>query len=190
MPQLPNVRQEQILAWLRHEQQITIEVLVERLAVSAMTIHRDLDSLAQAGHIEKVRGGAVLSNRGMPGETAHQCVLCAMRVPLRTTFIINTTAGQQIHACCPHCGLMLLEQHTDTDTVLARDFLYGRMVNAGDAFFLVDSEVAVCCTPSVLCFGTEQDAQRFRQGFGGVVLDYHAARTHLSQRHRSVLGNN
>ncbi|MCB9453168.1 MAG: DeoR family transcriptional regulator [Anaerolineaceae bacterium] len=184
MTKLPAVRQEQILAWLQKEKRITIETLAERLGVSIMTIHRDLDVLALAGQVEKVRGAAQISTRGIIGETAHQCSLCSMPVPLRTSFIINTTSGEKVYGCCPHCGLLLLERHPDTTLVLTRDFLYGRMVNAGDAYYLIDSDIAVCCAPSVLCFAGERDAQRFQQGFGGNVLDFEFARAHLISRHR------
>lgn len=169
--------------WLRQEQKVTIDDLAARLNVSIMTIHRDLDALAKAGQVEKVRGGAVMTNRGKHGETTRQCTMCATHIPVRTTFIINTTTSGQLHACCPHCGLLLLDKHPDVVSVLARDFLYGRMVNAGDAYFLLNSDVAACCEPSVLCFANERDASRFRQGFGGDVLDYGGARDYLRGRH-------
>lgn len=184
MTKPPTLRQEQILTWLQKEQRITIEALAERLGVSIMTIHRDLDALARTGKVEKVRGAVQVATRGMPGEAAHQCALCAMPVPPRTSFMINTASGQQVYGCCPHCGLLLLERHPDTTLVLTRDFLYGRMVNAGDATYLIDSAVVVCCSPSVLCFAGEQDARRFQQGFGGSVLDFESARDYLVSRHR------
>ncbi|MCA9981759.1 MAG: nitrous oxide reductase accessory protein NosL, partial [Anaerolineales bacterium] len=90
-------------------------------------------------------------------------------------------------ACCAHCGLLYLGQLAEQEAVpsaLARDFLYGRMVNVQSAFFVVQSAVEVCCVPSTLCFATAEDATRFQQGFGGEVLTYAEAIAFLEQRHQ------
>jgi nitrous oxide reductase accessory protein NosL len=44
------------------------------------------------------------------------------------------------------------------------------MISAGQAYYLVGSEVSVCCVPSILAFGTSTDAEKFQKGFGGQVL--------------------
>ncbi|MBQ6903742.1 MAG: DeoR/GlpR transcriptional regulator, partial [Lachnospiraceae bacterium] len=53
------VRQEKLRKFIDKKKIVTIRELRELLPdVSVMTIHRDLNALADAGIIEKVRGGA------------------------------------------------------------------------------------------------------------------------------------
>lgn len=56
-------RQARILAELRGNGAIRVSELTEHLAVSDITIRRDLGRLAAAGLVEKVHGGAVLVER-------------------------------------------------------------------------------------------------------------------------------
>ncbi len=58
---IPSGRQQQILTWLETEQRLTIKQLVDRFYVSGMTIHRDLDKLAEKGLVTKVHGGVELA---------------------------------------------------------------------------------------------------------------------------------
>jgi len=90
----------------------------------------------------------------------------------------------QLTACCPHCGLMLLSDITEVDSALARDYLYGRMVNVYQAYYLVASDVSLCCEPTVLCFAKLADAEKFSLGFGGHVMDFSQALSHLTSSHR------
>jgi DeoR/GlpR family transcriptional regulator of sugar metabolism len=53
-------RRQQILMHLRHEETASVEQLAELAGVSRMTIHRDLDRLAERRMVRKIRGGATL----------------------------------------------------------------------------------------------------------------------------------
>lgn len=57
----PRSRRAGILELLRVKGELRIEELSEFFGVSPMTIHRDLDTLAGAGKVVRVRGGARLS---------------------------------------------------------------------------------------------------------------------------------
>ncbi len=57
-PTLARHRQELILTDIRQRGAVRVSELVARLGVSDMTIRRDLDVLAAAGHLAKVHGGA------------------------------------------------------------------------------------------------------------------------------------
>ena len=46
----------------------------------------------------------------------------------------------------------------------------GHIVSASQAAYLLNSEASVCCLPSVLSFGSKEDAEKFRQGFSGEVV--------------------
>jgi DeoR/GlpR family transcriptional regulator of sugar metabolism len=54
-------RREALLQYLRVHENASVEELVEKMHVSKMTVHRDLDRLAEQRLIRKVRGGATLT---------------------------------------------------------------------------------------------------------------------------------
>ena len=55
---LAGQRQQLILEEVRRSGAVRVSELTDRLAVSDMTIRRDLDVLASAGLVAKVHGGA------------------------------------------------------------------------------------------------------------------------------------
>ncbi len=190
MGKMPSMRQESILMWLREESPLTIVQLAERLGVSAMTVHRDLGKLAAEKRVQKIHGGVKLATTTIPSvptaatvPTATICKMCGMRVARRTSFSIHNKQGETYHACCPHCGMLLLQRCDDVDSALAREFLYGRMVNVHQAFFVIDSDITLCCMPSTICFASESDAARFQKGYGGQVMDFETAVTFLTDHH-------
>ncbi len=181
MDSTPVERREQIVAWLREDQLLRIDDLVQRLGVSTMTVHRDLTALSEAGLVEKVHGGVRLPDPNLV--TTETCLLCQMPVKRRLHFVLTTRNNEVIRACCPHCGLLLLHTRTDIATALLRDFIYGRILNVHQAYFVVESRIAVCCVPSVLAFASHTDASDFQQGFGGQVMQLPQVHDFLSHSH-------
>lgn len=187
MTSIPERRREQILTWLKDDQLLRIDDLAQRLDVSHMTVHRDLDMLAEMGLVEKVHGAVRLPD---PHKiTTDTCHLCEMPVKPRLQFVITTSSGQTLRACCPHCGMMLLGLQPDVTIALLRDFIYGRVVNVLQAYFVIKSRVALCCEPSVIAFATEDDARDFQSGFGGEVLNFTETCQILKQSHHCSKGD-
>jgi DeoR/GlpR family transcriptional regulator of sugar metabolism len=65
------LRQKEILVALHRDGRVEVPELAQRLAISAITIRRDLDQLAESGALRRVRGGAVtnsLRGEGLPFE--------------------------------------------------------------------------------------------------------------------------
>ena len=182
---LPEQRRAKIVEWLQEEQSLTIDQLARHFEVSAMTIHRDLDLLVKEGRARKVRGGAMPAADALPapGSDQSQCAMCGKRVPRRTTWVVTGENGEQQQACCPHCGFLMHSHATGQQSSLAADFLYGQMVNAHQATFVVGSEVTLCCVPGVLCFASRSDAERFQRGFGGKLLDFAGAMVAMTTAH-------
>jgi len=177
---IPSERQEQILRWLQDEQTLTIDDLIQRLDVSIMTVHRDVNALVKSGQAEKVHGGVTLPTvHTAPHAALPVCRLCGIAAPERTKFIISTQRGQQFFAGTAYCGILLMHQTPDVISAMAKDFLHGRMINARDAVYLIESEVALSCTPSTLVFATKEDAQKFQTGFEGQLMDFEQARDYL-----------
>lgn len=54
----PESRRDEIIAYVNRVHLARVEELAEIFGVSAMTIHRDLDSLAKESRLERIRGGA------------------------------------------------------------------------------------------------------------------------------------
>jgi DeoR family transcriptional regulator, copper-sensing transcriptional repressor len=171
----PNHRQQFILDALASQGSVRIDDLAIALSVSAMTVHRDLDQLASAGHLRKVRGGAVPAEAI---ETDDLCLACYGPLSPRTQMVLHWVDGSQRRACCPHCGLMAVSRDMESiASILVTDFLFGRIVNGRTAAFLAEPNIAICCTPTVLAFEDAHNAQRFQAGFGGEIFDLDGALT-------------
>jgi Fe2+ or Zn2+ uptake regulation protein len=167
-------REKTILELLQKRGSVSIQELAEACGVSAMTIHRDLDKLAKAGLIQKKHGGAALMET-----SPNQCAMCGKPISERTLFIVQLESGEQKRACCAHCGLMIQNHAKGVQQSLAADYLRGHILSAGQAVYLLNSEMAVCCMPSVLTFGSRQDAEKFQTGFGGEIANMREAIEYL-----------
>lgn len=177
---LPFNRRQQILTLLDERGSVSIAHLSHVFQVSEMTVHRDLDELAAEGLLRKVRGGAM----GMQEESAvsDHCLVCHKRPHCHTRVIMQLTHNRQRLACCPHCGLMRLSQNDkDVISVLVTGFLHGRTLAAHTAHYLVQPDITICCTPTILAFERQEDAIRFRTGFGGQIHTLPGALTFLRE---------
>ena len=165
-----NQRQHYILDSLASQGSVSIGDLANSLGVSPMTIHRDLDQLARAGQVRKVRGGAVQATP--PPEADDVCVACYAQLNSRTQVVLHLAGGSQRRACCPHCGLMVLSRgQEEVASFLVTDFLYGRSANGRTASYVAEPAISLCCTPTILAFEDAHDAQRFQAGFGGQLFN-------------------
>ena len=178
---LPTDRHQQILRRLAERGVVYIDELSREFAVSAMTVHRDLDQLEADGYLRKVRGGAVPAARP-PAAATQTCFMCHTAPRSQTQVTLHLADGDSERACCPHCGLHGLELLGErVVSILVADFLRGHAVNAQTAVYLVEPAATICCTPTVLAFQKMEDAQRFQRGFGGEILDISAAQRYLRQ---------
>ncbi len=178
----PTERREQMMVWLREDHLIRIDDLARRLNVSQMTVHRDLDALVETGQVEKVHGAARLPDPNRV--TAETCRLCGMPTPTRFHFVITTLDNQTLTACCAHCGFLLLDTLPNVLSTLLKDFIYSKIINARQAYFVLESRISICCEPSVLAFASETDARDFQKGFGGQVMDFEKTRAYLHKAHQ------
>jgi transcription elongation factor Elf1 len=163
-------REQKILEILQKQGSASIQQLVEELGVSNMTVHRDLNRMIEAGHIHKKHGGAVLV-KNSPSMQEFSCAMCNKPSSGRTVFIVQFENGDKKRACCAHCGLMIQSVSKKVKQSLTADYLHGHIVNANQATYLVGSELKICCVPSILCFASLHEAEKFQKGFGGKLLN-------------------
>jgi DeoR family transcriptional regulator, copper-sensing transcriptional repressor len=180
MSQTPAARQRNILELLDARQILTVQELATELGVSAMTVHRDLNKLASSGRLVKTHGGVALPSQAQAGNGAPvACAMCRRPVPERSAVIMQSPRLGRMTACCPHCGLTLLERGTSADLMLVTDFLNCHVISANDATYLVGSDVESCCRPVILAFAGVDAAERFQRGFGGEIMSLAQVRHHL-----------
>jgi len=113
------------------------------------------------------------------GESA--CAMCGKSTKEKKVFIIYLSNGEQKTTCCAHCGLMLLTLTKGAWQSMTMDYLHGHMVSANKATYLIGCDLNVCCVPTILTFGSRQDAERFQTGFGGTLVSMDDAIQHLME---------
>jgi len=178
MPYSSIDREKKILELLQTQGSASIQELAEVFNVSNMTIHRDLNKLEQSGQIQKKHGGVTLVEKSLL-VSEYTCAMCNKPVSERTVFIVQLDTGEKKRACCGHCGLMIQGQTSNMWQSLTTDYLHGHMVSANQAVYLVGSELNICCVPSVLSFGSQQEAEKFQKGFGGSIVNMETATQQL-----------
>ena len=62
---------------------------------------------------------------------------------------------------------------------MTMDYLHGHMISANQAIYLIGCDLIVCCIPTILTFGSRQEAERFKTGFGGTLASMDDAIQHL-----------
>ena len=178
MPTLSD-RQQQLYEILQTRRRISTKEILTHFEISPATASRDIHALMLAGLAEKASRGVSLVSPAEQSLREKKCSYCGGTVNERTVFIIQLQNGGQRYACCCHCGLMALGQ-VGVQTALASDFVYGRMVNARQAAYVMGSSVNLCCEPSVLCFANVEEAYCFQSGFGGVTYSMNGAISQLN----------
>jgi DeoR family transcriptional regulator, copper-sensing transcriptional repressor len=169
-------RQRYILDRLEKQGTVAISDLKAQLGVSSMTVHRDIDRLATAGLLRKLRGEVSLPDRSItPPGRAGSCALCGGALSDHNMVLVSDDTGERRQACCAHCGLRLLQRSLPGTTALTVDFITHRIVDARQAVYVVESGVTLCCSPGILAFSSPEAAEGFRRGFGGARIDFDQA---------------
>ena len=126
-----NFRQAEILGLARTEGRVAVEDLAQRFEVTLQTIRRDLSDLADAGHLDRVHGGAVLrtgvanigyaARRRMNAEAkAAIARACAAAIPDNSSLILNlgTTTEAVARALLGHRNLTVVTNNMNVANTL------------------------------------------------------------------------
>jgi DeoR family transcriptional regulator, glycerol-3-phosphate regulon repressor len=125
-------RQTEILDIARSEGRVVVEDLAQRFSVTLQTIRRDLTDLADAGHLDRVHGGAMprtgVTNLGYEqrrrmSEAAKAAIAraCAEEIPGNSSIILNlgTTTEAVAHALLHHSSITVVTNNMNVANILA-----------------------------------------------------------------------
>src|SRR5690625_5267804 len=170
---LPIERQNFIKQLMQKNHSMKISELSEKLAVSEITIHRDLKPLIDEGYVLKTFGGVTLSKKEVSSQD--RCTYCHSNIHHKLSFKLILKNGGSETTCCPHCGLLRYRQiSTQVEQVICQDFLRMTTINARGAHFVMESSLELgCCQPQVLPFEYEKHAKQFVKGFNGVIYSFY-----------------
>jgi DeoR family transcriptional regulator, copper-sensing transcriptional repressor len=160
-------RQQEILRLVKQKGNLSVEEIRQIIGISQATAYREIQELSQMGLAAKIPGGI-----SKVENSSTRCVQCRGETNARTTFIIELKDGEKLSACCAHCGMMALASNTNVSTAMTIDFIYGKRINVSQAWYVLNSNVSLCCSPSILSFSNRDDAIHFSKGFGGEIMDF------------------
>jgi len=126
-----NFRQAEILELARIEGRVAVEDLAQRFDVTLQTIRRDLSDLADAGHLDRVHGGAVLRTgvanigyeaRRRMNEAAKSAIAraCAAAIPDNCSLILNlgTTTEAVARELLAHRNITVITNNMNVANIL------------------------------------------------------------------------
>lgn len=167
-------RQKEIIKLVSEKGELSVGDIQKALGISQATAYREIQTLAQLRLLAKIPGGV-----GRLEHSSTHCVQCGRENNPRSAFLFEQKNGKQFTACCSHCGLMALANRADVSLAMTTDFFYGTMLNARQAWYVLDSDVSLCCRPSILSFSNRTDAERFVKGFNGEVISFTSAQSRI-----------
>jgi DeoR family transcriptional regulator, glycerol-3-phosphate regulon repressor len=124
-------RQTEILEIARNEGRVAVEDLAQRFDVTLQTIRRDLTDLADAGHLDRVHGGAVTKTgvanigyeaRRRMNEAAKAAIArtCAAAIPDNCSLILNlgTTTEAVARELLQHKNITVVTNNMNVANIL------------------------------------------------------------------------
>jgi DeoR family glycerol-3-phosphate regulon repressor len=124
-------RQTEILELARAEGRVVVEDLAQRFDVTLQTIRRDLSELADAGHLDRVHGGAVArtgvanigyEQRRRMNEAAKAAIAraCAQAIPENCSIIMNlgTTTEAVARELLTHRNITVITNNMNVANIL------------------------------------------------------------------------
>lgn len=125
-------RQTEILEIARAEGRVVVEDLAQRFDVTLQTIRRDLTDLADAGHLDRVHGGAIArtgvanigyDQRRRMNEAAKTAIAraCAAAIPDNSSLILNlgTTTEAVARELIHHRNITVVTNNINVANILA-----------------------------------------------------------------------
>jgi len=129
------------------------------------------------------------------------CAACQRPIHKAQAYTVVSKSGVELPSCCPRCGLRYMIENK-TRSVHATDFKTGRSITAEAAYYLEGSSIMECCSntplrtetgllcevhydrclPSLVAFSRLEDAEAYRDNYGGRIITFAAARVSVAQQ--------
>lgn len=131
------------------------------------------------------------------------CKICGRDIPKQTAFRMETRRGT-IMACCPRCAMHHIINHPGlVRQAWATDLDSGRMIPAQSAYYDEGGDVQYCtahkspvertpmgvqvrtydrCLPTLVAFASRDEAEAYREKYGGRVVTYDEALKDVRQQ--------
>jgi len=167
-------RKEKILEILKEKKEVSVKELSKFFNVSEMTIYRDIKELEKEGEIKRKHGSVLLNEKDSTESlVVDTCPICDKPITRAYPYRITVEEYKVIEACCEHCGFLLHSKYEEKHvSAITYDFITENPVSALNAWYVVGSSAVPCCSPSVIPFASKEDAEKFKNGFGGKVMNF------------------
>jgi nitrous oxide reductase accessory protein NosL len=113
-----------------------------------------------------------------------RCAMCstALAGHEKTHFTIMTKDKKRLVACCGHCGMLMMHKLKDKAMrAVTPDFGTGQLIDAKNAFYVVDNDLVVCCYPSTISFAKRSDAEAFQKKHKGVIMTFAEGQSNMKK---------
>jgi hypothetical protein len=100
---------------------------------------------------------------------APKCKMCGKAASGKTVCTIPVSVNETAKTCCAHCGILILKRMGSHKNGSAICYTTGQRIELKKAFFVENSDVKICCSPSVLAFYSREEAEKFVETHHGEI---------------------
>ncbi|MCL4321610.1 MAG: hypothetical protein M1273_03175 [Deltaproteobacteria bacterium] len=181
-------QKERVFELVRSGKADTVSEISGILNLSKMSVYRYVRALAHEGKISKTFNKLYpYSEAEIAGEKSPvtgKCEICSKQITdERLKVVINFKDGRKLQFCCAHCAIIAAVHSVDDlnsiSSIMGMDFIYGNPLDIRNGFLLFKTDVIPCCSPPILVFARQSNAERFQAGFGGDIISFDDIISHM-----------
>ena len=98
-----------------------------------------------------------------------KCKMCGKEASGKTICSISVSAGEKAKTCCARCGVLMLKRLGSQKGGSTECYATGQRIGLKKAYYVVNSDVKICCSPSVLAFYSREEAEKFVETHHGEI---------------------
>ena len=98
------------------------------------------------------------------------CGMCGKEASGKTVCNIYISVGEKVKTCCARCGVLMFKRLNRNKGGSTVCYATGQPINGlKKAYYVVNSDVKTCCSPSVLAFCSLEEAEKFVETHHGEI---------------------
>ncbi|WP_169309098.1 nitrous oxide reductase accessory protein NosL [Desulforhopalus sp. IMCC35007] len=106
-----------------------------------------------------------------------ECTVCGMYIDLyqKTAGHLELTDGKILESCGLACLLRIVDDHGGPDAftkITVKAWWSGQVIDAQQATYVLSSTLIPDMMPSIIAFATQENASRFQNEYGGVIISF------------------